>query len=38
MPSRRAVREAILRYYLGRVSSSVDQRVIVQLVEAAGLG
>ena len=37
-PSRRAVREALLRYYLARVSSSVDQRVIVQLLEAAGLG
>jgi MoxR-like ATPase len=37
-PSRRAVREALLRYYLGRVSSPVDQRVIVQLLEAAGLG
>jgi MoxR-like ATPase len=37
-PSRRAVREALLRYYLGRVSSPTDQRTIVQLVEAAGLG
>jgi hypothetical protein len=37
-PSRRAVREALLRYYLGRVSSVVDQRTIVQLLEAAGLG
>jgi hypothetical protein len=26
------------RYYLGRVSSPVDQRTIVQFVEAAGLG
>jgi MoxR-like ATPase len=38
VPSRRAVREALLRYYLGRVSSPADQRTIVQLVEAAGLG
>jgi MoxR-like ATPase len=38
VPSRRTVREALLRYYLGRVSSPVDQRTIVQLVEAAGLG
>jgi hypothetical protein len=38
VPSRRAVREALLRYYLGRVSSPVDQRTIVQLLEAAGLG
>jgi hypothetical protein len=37
-PSRRAVREALLRYYLGRVSSPADQRTIVQLLEAAGLG
>jgi hypothetical protein len=37
-PSRRAVREALLRYYLGRVSSAADQRTMVQLVEAAGLG
>ena len=37
-PSRRAVREALLRYYRGRVSSAADQRTIVQLVEAAGLG
>jgi hypothetical protein len=37
-PSRRAVREALLRYYLGRVSSPSDQRTIVQLLEAAGLG
>jgi MoxR-like ATPase len=37
-PSRRAVREALLRYYLGRVSSPADQRTIVQLVKAAGLG
>jgi hypothetical protein len=37
-PSRRAVREALLRYYLGRVSSPTDQRTIVQLLEAAGLG
>jgi hypothetical protein len=37
-PTRWAVREALLRYYLGRVSSPVDQRVIVQLLEAAGLG
>ena len=37
VPSRRAVREALLRYYLGRVSSPADQRTIVQLVEAAGL-
>ncbi len=36
--SRRTVREAILRYYLGRVSSPADQRTIVQLIEAAGLG
>jgi MoxR-like ATPase len=38
VPTRRAVREALLRYYLGRVSSPADQRTIVQLVEAAGLG
>jgi len=37
VPSRRAVREALLRYYLGRVSSPADQRTIVQLLEAAGL-
>jgi hypothetical protein len=37
-PTRLAIREALLRYYLGRVSSPVDQRVIVQLLEAAGLG
>jgi MoxR-like ATPase len=37
-PSRRAVREALLRYYLGRVASPVDQRTIVQLLDAAGLG
>ncbi len=37
-PSRRTVREALLRYYLGRVSSPADQRMIVQLLEAAGLG
>jgi MoxR-like ATPase len=37
-PSRRAVREALLRYYLARVSSPADQRTIVQLLEAAGLG
>jgi MoxR-like ATPase len=38
VPSRWAVREALLRYYLGRVSSPVDQRTIVLLLEAAGLG
>jgi hypothetical protein len=38
VPTRRAVREALLRYYLGRVSSPVDQRIIVQFMEAAGLG
>jgi MoxR-like ATPase len=38
VPTRRAVREALLRYYLGRVSSPPDQRTIVQLLEAAGLG
>jgi MoxR-like ATPase len=38
VPTRRAVREAVLRYYLGRVSSPTDQRTIVQLLEAAGLG
>jgi hypothetical protein len=38
VPTRRAVREALLRYYLGRVSSPADQRTIVQLLEAAGLG
>ena len=37
-PSRRAVREALLRYYLGRVSAAADQRTIAQLLEAAGLG
>jgi hypothetical protein len=38
VPSRRAVREALLRCYLGRVSSPADQRTIVQPLEAAGLG
>lgn len=37
-PTRRALREALLRYYLGRVSSPADQRLIVQLLDAAGLG
>jgi hypothetical protein len=33
----RSLREALLRYYLGRVSTSQDQRLIVQLLDAAGL-
>ncbi|MFL5338560.1 MAG: AAA family ATPase [Gemmataceae bacterium] len=33
----RPLREALLRYYLGRVSTPQDQRLIVQLLDAAGL-
>jgi len=36
--SPRLIREAILRYYLGRVSSQEDQGLVVQLLDAAGLG
>jgi hypothetical protein len=34
----RAVRAALLRYYLGRVADTGDQTLVVQLLEAAGLG
>jgi hypothetical protein len=34
----RRIREAILRYYLGRVSAREDQLLVVQLLDAAGLG
>ena len=34
---KRPLREALLRYYLGRVSTPQDQRLIVQLLDAAGL-
>ncbi len=34
----RSQREAILRYYLGRVSSPEDQAMVVQLLDAAGIG
>src|SRR5262249_33763399 len=37
-PSRRAGRAALRRFYVGRVSAATDQRPIVQLLEAAGLG
>lgn len=35
--AKRPLREAILRYYLGRVATPQDQRLIVQLLDAAGL-
>jgi hypothetical protein len=33
-----AMRAALLRYYVNRVSSPSDQQVVVQLLDAAGLG
>jgi MoxR-like ATPase len=32
------MRAALLRYYIGRVSSPADQQIIVQLLDAAGIG
>jgi MoxR-like ATPase len=34
----RSVRAALLRYYLGRVSAPEDQAMVVQLLDAAGIG
>jgi hypothetical protein len=34
----RAVRQALARYYLGRVHTPEDQGVVVHLLDAAGLG
>ena len=34
----RPVREALYRYYLSRVTAGEDQRLLVQLLDAAGLG
>jgi MoxR-like ATPase len=34
----RGVRAALLRYYLGRVSDREDQALVVQLLDAAGIG
>jgi hypothetical protein len=36
--SMRTIREAIVRYYLGRVSARDDQVLVVRLLDAAGLG
>jgi hypothetical protein len=38
LSSGRAVRMALLRYYLSRVGDAQDQTLVVQLLEAAGLG
>ncbi len=34
----RSIREALVRYYLGRVSARDDQHLVVQLLDAAGIG
>jgi len=34
----RSMRSALLRYYLGRVSAAADRAVVVQLLDAAGIG
>lgn len=33
-----AVRQALVRYYVGRVASAEDQAMVVQLLDAAGIG
>jgi hypothetical protein len=38
LDGQRSVRAALLRYYLGRTSDGQDQALVVQLLEAAGLG
>jgi hypothetical protein len=37
-PGPRAVRAALLRYYLARVATAEDQALVVQLLDASGLG
>jgi hypothetical protein len=37
-PTTRIVREALVRYYIGRVSAREDQTLVMQLLDAAGIG
>lgn len=37
-PTTRVIREALIRYYIGRVSAKEDQALVIQLLDAAGIG